>query len=208
MRTHLRLPVVFMLVVSLGAYVSSAVQSGCAMSEGNWLRVGEECRVLFGALPGASHWTFNANRSLGELWTVNLTVSGTGFHPIIVLVCDEEAYHQWIADGSTATCLFVRAVNWSLHGQIAFSHPNRWYVVLHNPWQVSLLFSLTITRYGWTTETGGAIDPTDLLERLGGTAAWFLAVLAVFLVLVSCGCGCTRKRRRVVYDVVHEEVTD
>jgi hypothetical protein len=178
------------------------------MSEGNWVRVGEECRCLFGALPGASHWAFNANRSLGELWTVNLSVSGTGFHPITVLICDEEAYHQWVVDGSTATCLLVVAVNWSFHGQAAFSHPSHWYVVLYNPWQVSLLFSLTITRYRWTTETGVTIDPTNLLERLGGTAAWFLATLVVVFILVTCGCRRARKRRRVVYDVAHEDVTD
>jgi len=208
MRTHLRLPVVFVLVVSLGVSVNSAVQSGRVSGDGNWVRVAEECRVLFGGLPAASHWTFIANRSLGELWTVNLTVSGTGFHPITLLICDAEAYHQWVVDGSTATCLLAAAVNWSFHGQVAFSHPSGWYLVLYNPWQVSLLFSLSVARYRWTTEAGGTIDPTSLLERLGGTAAWFLAVPVLVLVAVSCGCGCTRKRRRVVYDVVHEEVTD
>jgi hypothetical protein len=101
---QLRLPVVVALIVLLEVCVSPTVQSGCGTREGEWVRVAEDCRCLLGVLPGANHWTFNANRSQGELWTINLTVSATGFHPITVLVCDGEAFDQWLANGPVAGC--------------------------------------------------------------------------------------------------------
>jgi hypothetical protein len=147
-------------------------------------------------LPKESHWTFNANRSQGELWTINLTVSATGFHPITVLVCGGEVFDQWLGNGSLAGCLLVTTANRSLHCQVAFSHSSYWYVIRRNPWQVSLLFSLIITCYCWTSGGDSTTNTTGVLDRLGDAVVWFMEILVVVLVLVPCVRGRSRRRRR------------
>jgi hypothetical protein len=169
-----------------------------------------EYQAVVAVLPACSQWRFNATRGAGELWTVNLSVSGSGFNPLTVLIADAPTYVSWCATNATTACLVVAHVNWGLHTQAAFPHEDTWHLVLANPFRISLLYSLTVTLYQWNPAT--TIDPPgDLLDRFGDILGWLLTVAVLVFVVVPCVCGCVRRRgshatryEEVIYDEIAE----
>jgi hypothetical protein len=168
--------------------------------------VSTEHQAVLTVLPAHSQWHFNATRGAGELWTVNLSVSGSGFNPLTVLIADEAAYADWRATNATTDCLVVVHVNWSLNTQAAFPHADTWHLVLANPFRISLLYSLTVTLYQWNPATTTE-PPGDLLDRFGDTLGWLLTVAVLVFVVVPCVGSCVRRRGRhvtryeeVIYD--------
>lgn len=179
-------------------------------ARGGWVRVTTEYQAVLAVLPAYSQWHFNVTRGVGELWTVNLSVSGSGFNPLTVLIADARAYADWCATNATTGCLVLTHVNWSLNAQAAFPHASNWHIVLANPFRISLLFSLTVTLHQWNPATT-TDPPGDLLDRIGDALGWLLTVAVVVFVVVPCACGCVRRRgshatryEEVIYDEIAE----
>ena len=105
-------------------------------ARGGWVRVTTEYQAVLAVLSPYSQWQFNATRGVGELWTVNLSVSGSGFNALTLLIADAPAYADWCATNATTGCLVVTHVNWSLNAQIAFPCADTWHLVLANPFRI------------------------------------------------------------------------
>jgi hypothetical protein len=157
--------------------------------------VATEFQDWLASLPGYGQLYFNATRGPEDLWAINFTVSGTGFNPTVLIVCDDPAYAAWHVNGSTAGCLLVQAVDWAYHTQLVFPHVSLWHLILQNTGAVTLLYSLTVTRYQRATTTTTPTT-TNLLGRIGQGVLWLVVVGVVILVVLPWACGCRRGFRR------------
>jgi hypothetical protein len=90
-----------------------------------WVPVRVEYSTLLAALPTYGRWHFSASHGAGDLWTLNLSVSGSGFNPLTVLIADDAAYAAWCATNATTGCLLIARVNWTLNTQVPFPTPAR-----------------------------------------------------------------------------------
>ncbi|MFX1561851.1 MAG: hypothetical protein ACFFDP_00900 [Promethearchaeota archaeon] len=136
-----------LLLTFLLLLITSWIPNTLNANEGSWTRIDYEYRGFLESLPSHSQWYYNNTRGSGDLWTINLTISGTGFNPTTLLVCNDTAYQSYLTNQTTTGCLILDEVDWSLNTQAAFPHTSTWHLVLDNTGQVSLRFSLTITLY-------------------------------------------------------------
>jgi hypothetical protein len=164
------------------------------LAEPDWVPLGVEIQNWLASLPGRSWWQFNATRGPEDLWMINFTVSGTGFSPTVLIVCDDPAYSAWLDNGSTTGCLLIRDIDWAYHTQLVFPHVSLWHLVLQNTGGITLLYSLTVTRYQRATTTPPTT--TNLLNRIAQGVLWVVVVGVVVLVVLPWACGCRRRSRR------------
>jgi len=164
------------------------------VADPEWVPVAIEFQNRLALLPGHSQRHFNATRGPEDLWAINFTVSGTGFCPTVLIVCDDPAYTAWLVNGSTAGCLLVHAVDWAYHTQLVFPHVSLWHLVLENTGGVTLLFSLTVTRYQRASTTT-ATTPNPL-DRVSQAVLWVVVIGVVVLVVLPWACGCRRRSHR------------
>ncbi|MFX1566235.1 MAG: hypothetical protein ACFFCH_09610 [Promethearchaeota archaeon] len=164
-----------------------------------WVLISVETHTYFESLPGHATWTFNATRGPNDRWAINFTISGFGFHPTTFLVCDESQYHQWQLTGSTFSCHFYQAVNYSLHTTVDLPYQSQWYCVLNNTGPVSLFFSLKLTHYHWAKST--ILNSTNPFSGITSLFGYLLIFGIIVLVIIPCicrvsCCGYYRRRSR------------
>ena len=162
---------------------------------GAWVAVGCEYHGLLLHLPVGGHWQFNRARGVGEMWTVNLTVSWAGLKPISVFICDEKNYHNWL-ESENASFLALHWVNSSINFQQAFPRDDNWFLVVNNTRPAAQVFTITITLYQWSAVP----HPQALPDLLGGLAGWFLSLLVVVFVIIPFGLQYASRRRRIRRD--------
>jgi hypothetical protein len=75
-----------------------------------------------------------------------------------------------------------------------FPHVSLWHLVLQNTGAVTLLYSLTVTRYQRASTT--TPTATNLLDRIGQGVLWVVVVGVVVLVVLPWACGCRRRSHR------------
>jgi len=71
-----------LLLTFLLLLTTSWIPSPVRAYEGCWNRIYYEYRGFLETLPSHSQWHYNTTRGSGDLWTINLTISGTGEPPI------------------------------------------------------------------------------------------------------------------------------
>ncbi|MFX0169583.1 MAG: hypothetical protein ACFE89_09560 [Candidatus Hodarchaeota archaeon] len=181
-------------------------------AEGYWRRVGYEYRGLYETLPGYSQWIFNHTRGPYDRWIINLTLSGHGFAPTTVLICDSTGYALWQASGSTSQCQLVESVNATLDGCVNLTHYSRWYFILNNTGSIPLYFTLDIAHYEWSAEPIPTV-PLDVFSSLSTLLAYFLIICIIIVVIFPCLCNCgllgrrrNRKRKTLDSDIHYRHI--
>jgi len=145
-----RLQYVLILVFLL--FVSVSLCKPVHASDGFWVRKDYDYTGIFQSLGGFEEWNFNTSRGPDDRWVINLTISGYGFSPITVLVCNQLGYDQWKQTGSTNQCAFVEAVMLTLDVAVNLTQQSNWFFVLNNTGAVTLFYTLFITHFKWYTE--------------------------------------------------------
>jgi hypothetical protein len=154
--------------------------------DGYWVAVSVDYFTNLEILTNHSAWTFNASRGSNDRWGINYTISGFGFHPTTVIICDEDAYRHWIDTGATDQCHFLWHVNYSLHISVDIPHHSQWYIILNNTGPVTLYFSLQLTHYQWST-TSTTPSP-NLFEGISNLIVNLVIIGIIVFVLIPCIC--------------------
>lgn len=167
--------------------------------DGHWVVVGEDYFTYLETLPGHAAWTFNASRGPSARWGVNCTISGFGFHPTTIIICDEDAYQHWVDTGATDRCHFINSVNYNLHTSVDLPHQSQWFFILNNTGSVTLYFSLRLTHYQWSTQS--TTQSPNLFEGIGNLIGYIVIIGIFVLIIIPCVCrfsccGFFRRRTR------------
>lgn len=59
-----------------------------------WHRMDTDIESYFQELPGNSQVVYNVSRGSHALWAINFTVSGFGYCPTTLLVCDADGFQH------------------------------------------------------------------------------------------------------------------
>ncbi|MFX1576892.1 MAG: hypothetical protein ACFFCF_06935 [Promethearchaeota archaeon] len=167
-------------------FIIATSTSSVLAQNGQWVLIGEDYFTYIEPLSGHSSWIFNITHGPNDRWGINCTISGFGFHPATVIICDEPGYHQWIETGNTHQCHFVQAINYSLHTTVDLPHPSQWYFILNNSCPVTLYFSLRLTHYHWAT--GPTMPPPNPFEGISNLFGYLIIIGLVVFILIPCIC--------------------
>lgn len=88
---RLQYALIFVIIIFVGINQNKFVQA----REGYWIRNNYDYTGIFQFLARYEEWNFNTTRGPHERWVINLTISGYGFNPITVLVCNQFGYDHW-----------------------------------------------------------------------------------------------------------------
>ena len=187
----------YALILVFFLFVSVSLCKSVNAGDGFWVRKDYDYAGVFQSLGGYEEWNFNTSRGPTDRWVINLTISGYGFNPTTVLVCNQLGYDHWKQTGSTNQCAFAEAVMIKLDVGVNLTQQGNWLFVLNNTGAVTLFYTLFITHYQWTTE----LPPTAQLGIFSFFEPFlgYLIILCIICFIVIpclCNCSCIGRLRR------------
>jgi hypothetical protein len=194
---HLQYVLILAIIIFAGINQNNFVQA----SEGTWIRNNYDYTGIFQTLAGYEEWNFNTTRGPSDRWVINLTISGYGFNPTTVLVCNQFGYNHWKQTGSTTECALAEAVNLTLDTAVNLTQQSNWFFVLINTSAgtlfYTLFYTLFITHYWWSTELPptGQPDNYSFFGPLGGYLI-ILCIICFLIVPCLCNFSCIGRCRR------------
>lgn len=183
------------------------------MEEGHWVQIENDYFGYLQSLPGNARWIFNTSRGLNDRWIINFTISGIGFNPTTVLVCNASVYESWLQTSQTHHCLLATPINSSLNAIVDFPYLSQWFFVLNNTSPVTLYFSLRIIHYLWINEST-TTPSTDFPTSISSLFSNILLLCILVVVIVPCLCNFSclslfrrRSRKRIETEKIYHNQT-
>ncbi|MFX0079771.1 MAG: hypothetical protein ACFE8O_11085 [Candidatus Hermodarchaeota archaeon] len=183
-----RLQYVLMLMIFL--FVNVSFYKSVLASNGVWVRTDYDYKGIFQSLDGYEEWSFNRSRGPNDRWVINLTISGYGFNPTTVLVCNQLGYDHWKQTGSTTQCALAEVVIFTLDVAVNLTQQSNWFFVLNNSGAVTLFYTLFITHYQWSTEIPPTAQP-DTFSFFGPFIIYLIILCIICFLIIPCLCNCS-----------------
>lgn len=187
----------YVLILAIIIFVGINQSKFVLASEGSWIRNDYDYTGIFQSLAGYEEWNFNTTRGPYDRWVINLTISGYGFTPSTVLVCNQFGYDHWKQTGSTIDCALAEAVNFTFDAAVNLTQQSNWFFVLNNTGAITLFYTLFITHYQWSAELPptGQPDNYSFFGPLGGYLI-ILCIICFLIIPCLCNFSCIGRCRR------------
>lgn len=180
----------YSMILVFFLFVSLSLCKSIHASDGAWIRNDYDYTGIFQSLGGYEEWNFNTSRGPKDRWVINLTISGYGFNPTTVLVCNQLGYDHWKQTGSTNQCAFAEAVMLTLDVAVNLTQQSNWFCVLNNTSAVTLFYTLFITHYQLATELPSTAQP-DNFSFFSPFLSYLIIICIVCFIIIPCLCNCS-----------------